>query len=167
MKQSTRLKPGFTIVELLIVILVIAILAAIVVAAYNGVTNKANASKYQTDANILAKKATSYEVVKGTYALTAAGTDAATVTAQTATGTSLTNTLNGVNESKLPPTIAIFGVVPWATVPTLAQATTAINASTTIDYYFVAYCATGGGMRIYYPDPSASQVKTLDVGVCP
>lgn len=37
-----RSKPGFTIVELLIVIVVIAILAAITVVAYNGITRRAN-----------------------------------------------------------------------------------------------------------------------------
>lgn len=167
MKQTSRYKPGFTIVELLIVIIVIAILAAIVIVAYQGITNKANASKYQTDAVTLAKKAEAYGAVKGSYALTAAGADAATITAQSTAGSTLTGTLNGVNESKLPTTISVFGVVAWATVPTLAQATTAINASTTVNSYFVAYCATGGGMRIYYPDPGASVVKTLDVGTCP
>lgn len=40
---------GFTIVELLIVIVVIAILAAIVVVAYNGVQSRARDSKIQND----------------------------------------------------------------------------------------------------------------------
>ncbi len=167
MKQNTQYKPGFTIVELLIVIIVIAILAAIVIVAYQGITNKANASKYQTDAVTIAKKAEAYGAVNSTYALTAAGTDAATITAQSTAGSNLTTKFNGVNESKLPSSIAIFGVVAWTTVPTFAQATTAINASAAVNSYFVAYCATGGGMRIYYPDPTNSSVKNQDVGVCP
>ena len=40
-------KQGFTIVELLIVIVVIAILAAITIVAYNGIQNRAKASSAQ------------------------------------------------------------------------------------------------------------------------
>ena len=47
---------GFTIVELLIVVVVIAILAAITIVAYNGVTSRANDSARQADANALMKK---------------------------------------------------------------------------------------------------------------
>lgn len=43
-------KRGFTIVELLIVIVVIAILAAITVVAYNGIQNRARASGAQAAA---------------------------------------------------------------------------------------------------------------------
>ena len=41
---------GFTIVELLIVIVVIAILAAITIVAYSGITARANTTKAQTNA---------------------------------------------------------------------------------------------------------------------
>jgi prepilin-type N-terminal cleavage/methylation domain-containing protein len=166
MKQTHR-QSGFTIVELLIVIVVIAILAAIVITAYNGTQTRAQSAKYQTDVVTLVKKAESYGNIQGSYALTTAGTDAATVTTQTATGVSLTSTINSVNEAKFPSTLAIFAVVPYGTIPTFAQAMTAINASNTTDYYFVAYCPTGKGMRTYYPEPSTSTVKWIDTGVCP
>lgn len=52
MKHS---RPGFTIVELLIVIVVIAILAAITVVAYNGVRDRANNSKRDSDVALYAK----------------------------------------------------------------------------------------------------------------
>lgn len=42
-------KQGFTIVELLIVIVVIAILAAITIVSYNGITNSANDSSVKSD----------------------------------------------------------------------------------------------------------------------
>ena len=48
MKKSER---GFTIIELLIVIVIIAILAAITIVAYNGVTTKANNSTAQGNAS--------------------------------------------------------------------------------------------------------------------
>ena len=42
MKQWVSKKSGFTIVELLIVVVVIAILAAISIVAYAGIQNRAN-----------------------------------------------------------------------------------------------------------------------------
>lgn len=47
---------GFTIVELLIVVVVIGILAAIVVVAYNGITNSAKESAVQSDLAGVGKK---------------------------------------------------------------------------------------------------------------
>ena len=47
---------GFTIVELLIVIVVIAILAVISVAVYNGIQDRANDSAIQSDLSSFAKK---------------------------------------------------------------------------------------------------------------
>jgi general secretion pathway protein G len=49
--KKMKNEKGFTIVELLIVIVVIGILAAIVIVAYNGVQNKANTTKAQTNAS--------------------------------------------------------------------------------------------------------------------
>ena len=51
---------GFTIVELLIVIVIIAILAAITIVAYNGITNRANESSAKSAANSAVKKAEAY-----------------------------------------------------------------------------------------------------------
>jgi prepilin-type N-terminal cleavage/methylation domain-containing protein len=48
-KMWARKQTGFTIVELLIVIVVIGILAAITIVAYNGVQTRANQSKIDTD----------------------------------------------------------------------------------------------------------------------
>ncbi len=58
---------GFTIVELLIVIVIIAILAAITIVAYNGITAKANASSAQAASNVAVKKAEAYNAEISNY----------------------------------------------------------------------------------------------------
>jgi prepilin-type N-terminal cleavage/methylation domain-containing protein len=63
---------GFTLVELLIVIVVIAILAAITIVAYNGITTRADASKAQANAESAQKVAETYNVDAGSYPITAA-----------------------------------------------------------------------------------------------
>lgn len=53
MKQGGRYKNGFTIVELLIIIVVVAILATLVVVGYNGVRDSANDTRRVADLNKL------------------------------------------------------------------------------------------------------------------
>ena len=55
-------RKGFTIVELLIVVVVIAILAAITIVAYNGIQNKAKNSASMSNAQQAGKKITMYAV---------------------------------------------------------------------------------------------------------
>ena len=64
-RRSVRLATssrGFTIVELLIVIVVIGILVAIVVVAYTGVTNSANEAAVKSDLTNIGKKLEEYKV---------------------------------------------------------------------------------------------------------
>ena len=58
---------GFTIVELLIVIVVIAILAAITIVAYNGVQNRAKATSGQQLSSSIGKKAQLYKNLASQY----------------------------------------------------------------------------------------------------
>lgn len=62
MKQHS----GFTIVELLIVIVVIAILAAITIVAYNGIQNQAYDTTIKSDLNNNAKRLQAYLVQNST-----------------------------------------------------------------------------------------------------
>ncbi len=56
-KLNGQAQRGFTIVELLIVVVVIAILAAITIVSYNGITSRANQSAAKASASTVAKKA--------------------------------------------------------------------------------------------------------------
>ena len=62
MKSWASKQTGFTIVELLIVIVVIAILAAITVVAYNGIQNQANDSAVKSDLVNVYKKVAMYAI---------------------------------------------------------------------------------------------------------
>ena len=61
--KSGKIKAGFTIVELLIVVVVIAILAAVTIVSYAGITNRAYDTAVQSDLANIARK---YELYKTT-----------------------------------------------------------------------------------------------------
>ena len=58
---------GFTTVELLIVIVVIAVLAAMTVVAFNGVSKRAQFSSMKSDINAIKKQLELYKVDNGSY----------------------------------------------------------------------------------------------------
>lgn len=66
-KGRVGLSSGFTIVELLIVIVVIAILAAISIVAYRGIQARAEFSVMQSDFETLTKAIELYKINNGTY----------------------------------------------------------------------------------------------------
>ena len=68
MKATTyRRSAGFTIVELLIVVVVIAILAAITIVAYNGIQNRAHDSAIQNDLKQFGTIMELYKADNGSY----------------------------------------------------------------------------------------------------
>ncbi|HSW91154.1 MAG TPA: type II secretion system protein [Candidatus Saccharimonadales bacterium] len=96
-------QPGFTIVELLIVIVVIAILAAITVVAYNGSQSRAKQARIQADLSSVQELVESYKVMNGTYPVTAAslnpdwGTNTARTDSNCSYGTKNADWVPGLN----------------------------------------------------------------------
>ena len=66
-KTRNSSKRGFTLVELLIVIVVIAILAAISIVAYNGIQDRARSSSGQALAGTVVTKVESWNTIESTY----------------------------------------------------------------------------------------------------
>jgi prepilin-type N-terminal cleavage/methylation domain-containing protein len=66
-KTNLRSEKGFTIVELLIVIVVIGILAAITIVSFNGVTARANTTSAQASAAAVLKKSELYNAENSRY----------------------------------------------------------------------------------------------------
>lgn len=141
--KQLRKDRGFTIVELLIVIIVIAILAAIVIVAYQGITAKANASKNQTNAVAVQKKAEAFAADNSTNGGNGAYPSGATSAATQPFPASSTGAI---------------GVLPTG-ITTQAAAPTATTNTSTVQYVACAAVADGTpatGYYIGYWDPSAS-----------
>jgi len=158
---NTKVKnQGFTIVELLIVVVVIAILAAITIVSYNGITNRANASAAASLAAAVQKKVELYAGEPDTngYPATIADLTTASNSAKTwYVGPSTTTTLQiaDPNSGNGKTTIGLLKCVS-----TGSPANQAAITSSTIS-----------GMRInYFNYEAGSGVKTINVGTtttCP
>ena len=147
--KTLKEERGFTIVELLIVIVIIAILAAIVIVAYNGVQNRAKTSAGQSTANSIVKKFEALNAVKGAYYSSGASVTAAQI-----------NTY-----ATAAPTVAEANIDNTASVIAATAATTSgLTASTANNGNTVSVWACAAGANIWYWDfaagtPAAVQVK--------
>ncbi len=74
---SLKKQKGFTIVELLIVIVVIGILATLVIVTFSGIQQKGRNSQRQTDINAVASHVEAYYAETGTYPTAAMINDSA------------------------------------------------------------------------------------------
>lgn len=130
MKNRER---GFTIVELLIVIVIIGILAALVIVAYSGITSRAKKQAAQASASAVQKKIEAYAADQsGTYPAFA---DASVLVAA----------LDGVEVSKITSAGLSIGATA-AVTDTTGQKTVAIESCT----------AGGTGYRVLYWDYAAA-----------
>ena len=131
---------GFTIVELLIVIVVIAILAAITIVAYNGLQARARASAAQSAAETMQKKIEAFNSVTGAYPVT---------------GSSLATQLNGQSESSL----------NGANLNPLGAAPTSSNGTNSVEVKFCTAPAGATGYQVnYFNFTAGSGVVTVSGG---
>jgi prepilin-type N-terminal cleavage/methylation domain-containing protein len=130
--KKMKADKGFTIVELLIVIVIIGILAAITIVAYNGIQNRGKAAAGQSLANSIVKKAEAYAAVKGVYP----------------THAQLIAVTTDPTEAKLDDANAV--VIATAAAGTPIDATLA-DSGKKVYYYF---CSTTAGVNVVWWDYS-------------
>ena len=137
-KTRTQAERGFTIVELLIVIVVIGILAAITIVSFNGVTTKANTSNAASNAEAIQKVAESFNADNNYYPSTNADFALA------------------ANTVKLPAGVTIATNATVTVVPTL----TATTGKTQIVYRYKGTIGSTTGGSVQYYDFGTKTLST-------
>jgi prepilin-type N-terminal cleavage/methylation domain-containing protein len=120
---------GFTIVELLIVVVVIAILAAITIVSYTGITQQANTSAAQSNATTVLKKAELYANSETGYPTTLAALTGAASSEVYALPAGAANLITGAD---------------------LTAATTALGTTPENKDIIFETCGSAAGVRITY-----------------
>lgn len=161
---KTQTQKGFTIVELLIVVVVIAILAAITIVSYNGITSRANSSAVKSAAVTVEKKAELYNTDSGNNRYPFTGADL------TAASASSTFYLNGVTIISTEPVSATGNSTVRLLKCSAAAATTNTQANILASGASAPATQNISGVQIRYWDPSTNSVQSVEAGIatnCP
>lgn len=132
-KNKLQAERGFTIVELLIVVVVIAILAAISIVSYNGITTRANDSAAKAALSNVEKKAELYYAEFNGYP--------ATATAFQSAGATYNIDASGVG-SAAPTSANGKTMVQYVPCGTASTGTPAVHPGATVTYYEYAKSGT-------------------------
>ena len=141
---------GFTLVELLIVIVIIAILTVVSLVAYNGLQNQAKTSAAKSAADAVAKKAELYNTAKSRYPSNL---------------TELTSkTLPSSTESQTGEPYYLDESTVKTPAASLADNTPPKEGANSIEY---SPCGTGNtGAEIKYYNFSTNKVESRHIGSC-
>lgn len=159
-KSNLQTERGFTIVELLIVIVVIGILAAITIVSYNGITARANTNSAKANATAFLKKAELYAADAGTgrYPVTATEVQ----TGSDANKSYYVNPSLTINYS----TSALTSSTPTSTIRVLKCS--AVNSASSDTQAEITDSSTGdaklSGLKAIYFDYAAGSEANLTVG---
>lgn len=143
---------GFTIVELLIVVVIIAILAAITIVAYNGIQARSKSSAAQSTASMVAKKA---EVYNADDTTTGYPATLAALTGAAATATYAIPAGSVVGLGAAPTSTAAQNAVTFYKCGTGATTTAPTTAATV---------TSQTGVRVDYYDYSGGSIKSASAG---
>lgn len=132
-QSRSAFSPAFTIVELLIVVVVIAILAAITIVSYNGITSRANDTAVQSDFAHIARKMEIYKINNGVF--------------PGATTAMLTDALDGFSLSRS----------AYAEAPLISRNVTYCRSYSTHSYALTALSKSGKTWIITGDDPAPRQ----------
>ncbi len=141
---------GFTIVELLIVVVVIAILAAITIVSYNGITSRANQSASKSAAATLQKKVELYFAEAGNYPIAKANLTGDTAKSYyipasafgSAAPTADTAGTKGTSYAQLIPCVASGSTLDATTVTGAKVVYWSYDAKAVADFATLGACAT-------------------------
>jgi len=158
MSFGTKIKQqGFTIVELLIVIVVIGILAAITIVAYNGIQNRGKLAAGQALGVSLVKKLEAFNSINSVYpsycqlvtnSITPTG--AAPTAGTTGAGTCVAGGVNAGAESKID---NVATLTPVSAAAGTGYTSTVSNSNAVAGYWL---CGASTGANVYYWDFSAT-----------
>lgn len=142
----SRRATGFTIVELLIVIVVIAILAAITVVAYNGIQTRAENTKTITAVSAYARAIRSYASINGAYPVTGVGVFACLGTPPSAKCGNVTDATSGACGGDTVPavTVASFDTAIKTIITSLPQPSIQSITCGTRNFVGAHYFSTNG-----------------------
>lgn len=141
---------GFTIVELLIVVVVIAILAAITIVSYNGITNRADQSAAKAAASTAQKKIELFQAENGRYPISKAELAGDSTKSWYLPATSFGG------EAPVSDAGSAQQGIKWAQVRVCASAAAPVTPST----------VTGARITYWNYDPNLGDTTDITLGTC-